>query len=195
MSFDGIVLYGIIHELQQSLLDGRISRIYQPSKNELVLFIIHNRREHKLIVSADSINCRIHLSDTVNQNPFSPPMFCMLLRKHLLGGKIISILQKGLERIVEIAITNTDEFMQPKDYKLIVEIMGKHSNIILTDFQNTIIDSVKRIGLELNRYREILPGKTYSDPPLDEKINLLSVDDDCIISMLKEASASQFTTT
>ena len=135
MSFDGIVLYGIIHELQQSLLDGRISRIYQPSKNELVLFIIHNRREHKLIVSADSINCRIHLSDTVNQNPSSPPMFCMLLRKHLLGGKIISILQKGLERIVEIAITNTDEFMQPKDYKLIVEIMGKHSNIILTDFQ------------------------------------------------------------
>jgi len=195
MSFDGIVLYGIIHELQQSLLDGRISRIYQPSKNELVLFIIHNRREHKLIVSADSINCRIHLSDTVNQNPSSPPMFCMLLRKHLLGGKIISILQKGLERIVEIAITNTDEFMQPKDYKLIVEIMGKHSNIIQTDFQNTIIDSVKRIGLELNRYREILPGKTYSDPPLDEKINLLSVDDDCIISMLKEASASQFTTT
>jgi len=84
--------------------------------------------------------------------------------------KIKSILQKGLERIVEMTITNTDEFMQLKEYKLVVEIMGKHSNIILVDSQNTIIDSIKRIGFDVNRYREILPGKTYSAPPLEEKV-------------------------
>lgn len=193
MSFDGIVLYGIIHELQQLLVGNKINRIYQPNKNELIFFIIHNRKEHKLIVSADAVNCRIHLSDTIKQNPSSPPMFCMLLRKYLLGGKIKSIFQKGLERIVEIAINNTDEFMQLKEYKLIIEIMGKHSNIILTDSQNTVIDSIKRISFEVNRYREILPGKTYSNPPLEEKINLMLVDDDYIISTLKEVSISQHT--
>jgi len=115
----------------------------------------------------------------------------MLLRKHLLGGKIKSILQKGLERIVEMTITNTDEFMQLKEYKLVVEIMGKHSNIILVDSQNTIIDSIKRIGFDVNRYREILPGKTYSAPPLEEKVNLMSIDDHYIISMIKEGVMSQ----
>jgi len=195
MSFDGITLYGIVHELQQSLLESKISRIYQPNQNEIVLFLLHNRKEHKLIMSVDPMNCRIHLVDTIQQNPSSPPMFCMLLRKYLLGGKIHSIIQKGLERIVEIAVTNTDEFMQYKEYKLIVETMGKHSNIILTDCQNIIIDSVKRISSEVNRYREILPGKIYLEPPLEGKINLISVNDDFIISTLKEASFSQPTKT
>lgn len=191
MPFDGIALYGTIYELRQLLEGSIITKIYQPNKLELVFFIAHKRKEYKLLLSADSINCRIHIAKTVNQNPSSPPMFCMLLRKYLLGGKIKSILQRGLERIVEITVCNTDEFMQPKEYMLIVEIMGKHSNIILTDRQNTIIDSIKRISFEVNRYREILPGKTYLSPPLEEKINLLSVDDKDIFHSIKKATDSQ----
>jgi len=191
MSFDGIVLYGIIHELQQSLVGNKITRIYQPNKDEIVFFVFNNRKESKLIISADPVHCRIHLSDTIEQNPSSPPMFCMLLRKYLLCGKIKSIIQKGLERIIEITITNTDEFMQIKEYKLIIELMGKHSNIILANSQNTIIDSIKRISFEVNRYREILPGKSYSDPPLEEKINLMVADTDNTIAILKNASKLQ----
>jgi len=188
MPFDGIALYGTIHELRQSLIGNNITKIYQPSKLELIFYVIYNRKEYKLLVSADSVNCRMHLTNTTKENPSSPPMFCMLLRKYLLGGKIKSIFQKGLERIIEITISNTDEFMQLKEYKLIIEIMGKHSNIILTDCQNTIIDSIKRISFEVNRYREILPGKTYSNPPLEKKVDLMSVDDDYIVLALKEAS-------
>lgn len=190
MPFDGITLYGSIYELKEYLTGNRISKIYQPDKHEIIFSIRHNRQEYKLLLSADSINCRIHLTNTPGQNPASPPMFCMLLRKYLIGGKIETISQKGLERIVEIIIHNTDEFMQPAEYKLIIEIMGKHSNIILLDAQNTVIDSIKRISFAVNRYREILPGKTYINPPLDHKTDLISVDNNYIMSTIKAASTS-----
>ncbi len=191
MPFDGIALYGTVHELRQLLEGNRITKIYQPNKHELVFFIGLSRKEYKLVLSVDPVNCRIHMADTVTENPSSPPMFCMLLRKYLLGGKIISISQKGLERIVEISISNTDEFMQLKEYKLIIEVMGKHSNIILTDSQYKIIDSIKRISFEVNRHREILPGKIYSNPPLEEKVDLISVDEDYVSIALKKTSASK----
>jgi predicted ribosome quality control (RQC) complex YloA/Tae2 family protein len=192
MPFDGITLFGAIYELKEYLTGNRINKIYQPDKNELIFCIRRNRQEYKLLLSADSLNCRMHLTDTSGENPFSPPMFCMLLRKHLLGGKIESISQKGLERIVEIIIHNTDEYMQLTEYKLIAEIMGKHSNIILLDPQkNTVIDSIKRISFEINRYREILPGKTYINPPLEQKLDLISVDDNHIMSTIKAASVSK----
>jgi len=181
-------LFGTIYELKEHLTGNRISKIHQPNKNELIFSVRGNRRELKMLLSADSVNCRMHLTDTTEKNPSSPPMFCMLLRKHLLGGKIEFISQKGLERIVEIIIHNTDEFMQPVEYKLIVEIMGKHSNIILLDLnKNMVIDSIKRISFEVNRFREILPGKTYVDPPIEKKINLMLVDDNYIMSTMKEA--------
>lgn len=189
MPFDGIALFGTISELKEVVTGSKIVKISQPDKNELIFTIRSSRQEYKLLLSADSINCRIHLTDESAKNPPSPPMFCMLLRKYLLGGKIEKISQKGLERIIEIIIQNTDEFMQPAEYKLIIEIMGKHSNIILLDLNtDTIIDSIKRISFEVNRYREILPGKVYTQPPLEQKIDLLSVDDNYIISSIKEAS-------
>ena len=192
MPFDGIALFGTIYELKQYLTGNRISKIYQPDKNEIIFSIRHNHREYRLLLSADSLNCRIHLTDTPEENPSSPPMFCMLLRKYLVGGKIVSISQKSLDRIVEIIIYNMDGFMQPTEYKLIAEIMGRHSNIILLDLKkNIIIDSIKRISFEVNRYREILPGKTYINPPLEHKIDLVSVDDNYIMSTIKEASISQ----
>ena len=192
MPFDGITLYGVMHELKDCLTGNRINKIYQTSKNEIIIFIRHNRKDYKLLLSADSVNCRLHLIKEPRKNPSSPPMFCMLLRKYLTGGKIESISQKGLERIVEIIIHNTDEFMQPAEYKLIIEIMGKHSNIILLDLKSgTIIDSIKRISSKVNRYREVLPGIPYINPPVQNKIDLLSIDTNTISSTIKEASHSK----
>ena len=192
MPFDGITLFGTVYELQEYLTGNRINKIYQPDKNELIFTTHRNRQEYKLLMSADSLNCRIHLTNASGENPSSPPMFCMLLRKYLLGGKIESISQKGLERIVEITIHNANEFLQPAEYKLIAEIMGRHSNIILLDSKkNMVIDSIKRISFEVNRYREILPGKTYINPPLQNKIDLILVDNNYIMSIIEEASMTE----
>lgn len=196
MPFDGLTLFGITDELKNLLVGGRISKIYQPDKNDVVLSVYNNREEYKLLISAHSVDCRIHLARKPFENPSSPPMFCMLLRKYLLGGKIEEIVQDGLERILNITIKNTDEFMQPAEYEIVAEIMGKHSNIILLDLQTKIIiDSIKRIGLDVNRYREILPGKTYTKPPVEEKVDLLISDRSSIINVIKDAAKSGKTKT
>lgn len=184
MAFDGIVLYGAIHEIKKAILDSKIDKIYQTKKDELIFFLRKPQEEYKLLISANPDNCRMHLISAPGENPKSPPMFCMLLRKHLGGGKIHSISQKGLERAVEIIIQNQDEFMQPVEYKLIVEIMGKHSNIILVNSsKNVILDAVKRVPAEVNRYREILPGEVYIDPPLQQKNNILEINHKDIMSI------------
>lgn len=196
MPFDGLALFGITYELKNLLVGGRISKIYQPDRNDIVLSVYNNREEYKLLISAHSVDCRIHLTRKPFENPSSPPMFCMLLRKYLLGGKIEEIVQDGLERILNITIKNTDEFMQPAEYEIVAEIMGKHSNIILLDLQtNIIIDSIKRIGLDVNRYREILPGKAYTKPPVEKKVDLLTSDRSSIIDVIKDAAKSGKTKT
>lgn len=175
MPFDGIALNTTLQEIKHLLTDSRIFKIYQPKKDEIILNLWQGKSEFKLILSANPTKCRLHLTENQHKNPLSPPMFCMLLRKYLLGGKILDINQKGLERIIEITIQNKDEFMQPKDWKLIIEIMGKHSNIILVEPKNNvIIDSIKRISSDVNRYREILPGQKYILPPMEKNINLLT---------------------
>jgi len=177
MPFDGIAMHAIISELQKALVGSRIMKIYQPKKDELWMIMYQNGKELKLLLSVNSTDCRIHLTEEEISNPASPPMFCMLMRKHLLGGRLKQITQKNLERIVEMTIQNNNEYMQPVEYRLIIEIMGKHSNIILVyDNDNIIIDAIKRISSDINRYREILPGKVYIYPPLNNKINLLSFD-------------------
>jgi len=189
MAFDGIALHGIINELKDIVCCSRINRIYQNKRNELIFFLRHPEKEYKLLISPDSSNCRIHLTSDVGEKSKKPPMFCMLLRKYLGGGRILSIAQWGLERIVEIHIQNTDEFMQVIEYKLIIEIMGKHSNIILINKDtNKIIDSIKRISFDINRYRQILPGKIYVKPPLEKKMDLLEVDNKNIMSIVYDAT-------
>lgn len=166
MPFDGSVINSIIHELNQKLQNGRIDKIYQPEKDELIFGIRGFKENYKLLVSASPNYPRIHLTAENKSNPQAPPSFCMLLRKHLLGGRITSIVQPDFERIVEINIECLDEMGYSTTKVLTTEIMGRHSNIIFIDKEsNKIIDSIKRVSFELSSVREVLPGRQYAYPP------------------------------
>ncbi|WAA10652.1 Rqc2 family fibronectin-binding protein [Fervidibacillus albus] len=174
MSFDGLFTYAITKELQ-SLCGGRITKIHQPYPNELVLIVRKDGKNNKLLISAHPSYARIQLTDLTYENPKEPPMFCMLLRKHLEGFFIEKIEQKGLDRIIEFRIKGRNEIGDISYKQLIVEIMGKHSNIVLVDEQKqTIIDCIKHVSHSVNRYRALLPGHSYKWPPKQDKINPLS---------------------
>src|SRR5699024_4651722 len=147
MAVDGIVTHAIVKELNEQLTSGRILKIYQPTETELIFQIRNNRTNELLLLSAHSNYARIHLTNSKQQNPATPPMFCMVLRKHLIGSFIEEIIQYKNERIIEISFYGVDEIGDQVRKKLMIEIMGKHSNIILVDQdQNHIIDSIKHIS-------------------------------------------------
>jgi predicted ribosome quality control (RQC) complex YloA/Tae2 family protein len=166
MPFDGSVINSIIDELNQKLQNGRVDKIYQPEKDELILGIRGYKENYKLLISASSNYPRIHLTMENKSNPQVPPTFCMLLRKHLLGGRLVSIHQPEFERIVEITIECQDEMGYSTTKMLTVEIMGRHSNIIFLDKESgKIIDSIKRVSFDISSVREVLPGRQYFYPP------------------------------
>lgn len=176
MPFDGIVVAAIVDELKQSILHGKIEKIYQPESDEINLLIRAMGKNCKLLLTASSNHPRVHLITDNKINPETPSSFCMLLRKHLQGGKIIDVGQIDFERMISILIESYDELGNLSIKEMRIEIMGKHSNIILIDkSSNKILDSIKRIPGDVNRYREILPGKPYIDPPSQDKINPLSL--------------------
>lgn len=179
MSFDGIFTYGITNELKTTIESGRISKIYQPYKNELIFQIRANGKNQKLLLSAHPSYARIHLTDGTYDNPSEPPMFCMLLRKYLEGSIIEDISQVGLDRVIVFTIKSRNEIGDISYKQLYIEIMGRHSNIILVDRdKQTILDSIKHISPAVNRHRTILPGHSYVSPPAQEKINPFTVDED-----------------
>ena len=166
MPFDGSVINSIIFELNQKLQNGRIDKIYQPEKDELILGIRGFKENYKLLISASPNYPRLHLTMENKSNPQAPPTFCMLLRKHLLGGRLISIYQPEFERIVEITIECQDEMGYSTTKVLTVEIMGRYSNIIFLDKEsNKVIDSIKRVSFDISSVREVLPGRQYVYPP------------------------------
>ena len=171
MAFDGIVTRAMVREINEKIFMGKIEKVYQPEADELV-FNIHTKSGNcKLFASAGSAHARIHFIEENPVNPPAPLAFCMLLRKHLQGGRIIAVEQKGSERIIEISIETLNELGFTVSKKLIFEIMGKHSNIILTDIATgKIIDSIKRVSFDVNRVRQILPGMIYQYPPEQGKI-------------------------
>lgn len=172
MSFDGLVTRGVANELSKVLTGGKIEKIYQPENDELVLHIHAGKERHKLYLSSNSSHARIHLTEGADNNPPNPSSFCMLLRKHIQGGRISSIEQKDAERIVEISVDTINEMGFSVNKKLIIEIMGKHSNIILVDLTtDRILDSIKRVSIDISRLRQILPGHTYTAPPAQDKIS------------------------
>lgn len=176
MPFDGIVTSSITYGLSQKLTGGRIEKIYQPDADELILFIHSGRSNYKLLISSGSSHPRLHLVTTNKSNPQNPMAFCMLLRKHIQSGRIVSIMQRESERIVEISIESFNEMGFSVSKKLLIEIMGKHSNIILIDNDtNKIIDSIKRIHSDVNRYRQVLPGFQYVYPPLQGKVSYFNL--------------------
>lgn len=171
MSYDGIVLRAVSLELNSLLQGARIDKIYQPGKSEIILNLRQPGQTYRLLLSALAQDAGVFLSGQSRSNPSQPPLFCMVLRKHLEGGKILSVKQPGLERVLEITCDVADELGERVNRCLTVEIMGKHSNIILLDPQNMrIIDSIFRVPPSLSRYRQVLPGQPYLPPPPQEKI-------------------------
>ena len=173
MALDGLVVRSIAHELNTKLVGGKIDRVHQPENDEILLYVRNNRENFKVVLSSSSSNPRVYIANKYNkENPLKAPMFCMLLRKHLQGGIITDITQVGFERIIKISIESYDELKDKSTKNIYVEIMGRHSNIILThDKDSTIIDSIKRVPPSVSRARQILPAMTYELPPAQDKID------------------------
>lgn len=169
MPFDGIVAKAVTCELQTKLLGGRIGKIHQPERDTLVLQIRAGGANHKLLLSTNPAAARIHLTDQSYENPDKAPMFCMLLRKHLTGGLIRSISSPGFERIVMIEIEAEDELGDRSIKKLVIEIMGRHSNLMLLNRNDIIHDAIRHIDASLSRVREVLPAHPYVLPPAQDK--------------------------
>lgn len=170
MPLDGITLGGITYELNNLLAGGRIDKIQQPEKDEIILLIKNNGRQHRLLISANASSARLHITQTAKENPETPPNFCMLLRKHLSGGKILSVKQQFNERVADITIQSYSELGDKTVKTLIVEIMGKHSNIILVNSQGFVIDAIKRVDITVSSVRQIMPHDLYAAPPSQNKI-------------------------
>lgn len=185
MSFDGFMTRAMTHELQTLLTSGRISKIYQPYKTELIFTIRANGKNHQLLLSANASFARIHLTKEKYDNPSTPPMFCMLLRKHLEGSFIEKIEQLDMERIIVFHVKNKDELGDETFKQLYIEIMGRHSNISLVDKQTgTILDSIKHIGPTQSSYRTVMPGQPYKLPPEQNKANPFELDGDELLKRI-----------
>jgi len=185
MSFDGFFLHHMTEELLRELLGGRIQKINQPFEQELVLQIRSNRKSHKLLLSAHSVFGRVQLTDTTFENPAVPNTFIMVMRKYLQGAVIEAIQQVENDRILEISVSNKNEIGDSVAVTLVIEIMGKHSNIILLDKSSgKIIEAIKHVGFSQNSYRTILPGSTYVAPPQTGSLNPFTVGDEKLFEIL-----------
>ena len=185
MSFDGFFLHHMTEELRRELVGGRIQKINQPFEQELVLQIRSNRQSHKLLLSAHSVFGRVQLTDTTFENPAVPNAFIMVMRKYLQGAVIEAIQQVENDRILEISVSNKNEIGDSVAVTLIIEIMGKHSNIILLDkASGKIIEAIKHVGFSQNSYRTILPGSTYVAPPQTGSLNPFTVGDEKLFEIL-----------
>ena len=172
MAFDGVVIANIVYDMNRLLTGGRIYKIYQPEADELLLVVKNNKETYRLLISAGASLPLIYFTTKTKANPMTAPNFCMLLRKYISNGRIIEITQPGMERIVEITIEHLNELGDTCRKKMVIEIMGKHSNIIFIDEKNMIIDSIKHISNQVSSVREVLPGRTYIAPPGKGKISL-----------------------
>lgn len=187
MPFDGVVAKAVADELNEKISGGRIFKIYQPEKYTLVLHIRSDNNNYKLLMNCSANSARIHLTELDLENPSSPPMFCMLLRKHLLGGIVSGVECPGYERIINLYVESSDELGDKSTKKLAIEVMGRHSNIILVNSSGKIIDAIKHVDQDINRIREIMPARTYILPPAQDKTVPSELDyDDFIRSIVNE---------
>ncbi len=186
MALDGITLSMLKNEISEKLIGARVDKIHQPSKEELVLSLRWNGGNGKLLISASASSPRIHFTESSVDNPKNPPMFCMLMRKHLSGAKLIEIEQFGLERMLHLSFATYNEFGDPVVIKLAVEIMGRHSNIMLIGPDGRIIDAIKRVTADMSSVRQVMPGMAYVFPPAQNKMNTLDIDGMLLIERLKK---------
>ena len=186
MSFDGFFLHHMVEELRSELVNGRIQKINQPFEQELVLQIRSNRQSHRLLLSAHPVFGRIQLTQSTFENPAQPSTFIMVLRKYLQGAVIESIEQIENDRIVEITVSNKNEIGDHIQATLIIEIMGKHSNILLVDkSSHKILEVIKHVGFSQNSYRTLLPGSSYIAPPSTESLNPFTIKNEKLFEILQ----------
>lgn len=177
MAFDGIAVANMVHELKEQLQNGRIAKIAQPEADELLITIKTPAGQKRLCLSASASLPLIYLTDVNKPSPMTAPNFCMLLRKHIGSGRIVDITQPKLERIITFTIEHLDEMGDLRQKSLIIEIMGKHSNIIFCNEDGMIIDSIKHVPAQMSSVREVLPGRDYFIPDTMEKADPLNVDE------------------
>ena len=187
MAFDGIVIANLAHDIKSRLEGGKINKIAQPEKDELLFTIKNNRETYRLSISASASLPLIYFTDTNKPSPLTAPNFCMLLRKHIGTGRIVKVSQPGLERILEFEIEHLDELGDLQKKRLIVELMGKHSNIIFCKEDGTILDSIKHISAQVSSVREVLPGRMYFIPHTVDKADPLIVTEEEFQTLLRSA--------
>lgn len=191
MALDGLVLHAIVHELQ-TCVGGRINKIHQPSENDVILQIRAQGQNLKLLLSANPTFPRVQLTEQTSLNPMDAPMFCMLLRKHCENGVIEAVEQIGMERVIRFQIRHRDELGDMSTKQILVEIMGRHSNIILLDpATDTILDGIHHVTPAISSYRVVMPGSKYVTPPAQDKQNPLNVDKAAFIDTMAQISGEE----
>ena len=175
MAFDGTTIANIVKELNDTIVGGKINKIAQPEADELILTIKNNRTQYRLLISASASLPLIYFTEKNKVSPLTAPNFCMLLRKHVGSGKITAVTQPGLERVIEIKIEHLNELGDLCFKTLVVEIMGKHSNIIFLNEERMILDSIKHVSLNMSSVREVLPGRDYFIPQTQDKKDPLTI--------------------
>ena len=172
MALDGIYLYSLVKDLKKSIINSKIDKINQPEKDEIILTLRKDRQNIRLLISSSPKYPRIHITEDSKPNPLQAPMFTMVLRKYLIGGKILGIEQIDGDRLIKICIEASDELGFNSIYYLIVEIMGRHSNLSLVrERDNKIMECIKHVGSDVNSFRTLYPGVTYTYPPVSPKLN------------------------
>jgi len=190
MALDGAFLYAVKNELQP-LIGGRIEKIHQPSREEVIISIRTREGSKKLFISANAGSARVHITARQVDNPQTPPMFCMLLRKRLGSGKLIAVRQDGLERILFLDFECVNELGDVVTVTLACEIMGRCSNLIIIDHEGRVVDSIKRVDEEMSRERIVLPGMRYTLPPRDDRLCFLTAEPEEIVSRLREVPPAE----
>ena len=188
MALDGLVIANLTYDLDTALSGGRVQKIYQPENDALVFTIKNNRNTYRLLLSANASLPLVYLTEETGANPMTAPGFCMLLRKHLNGGKILSVTQPGMERILFFDIEHLNEMGDLCRKRLIVELMGKHSNILFCQPDGTIIDSIKHISGNISSVREVLPGRSYFIPNTLDKADPLHVSREDFIRRMRQTT-------
>ena len=190
MAFDGITVAALTQELKNTLDGGRISKIAQPESDELLITIKTPQGQRRLYISASASLPLVYLTAENKPSPMTAPNFCMLLRKHIGNARIVGISQPRLERIINIQLEHLDELGDIRQKTLIIEIMGKHSNIIFCDESGRILDSIKHVSAQMSSVREVLPGRDYFIPDTMHKLDPLSADPEAFAEMLRSKPMS-----
>ncbi len=181
MPLDGVVMKCVAAELNKEITGGRVERVFQPEADEILIHIRTRNGNRKLVMSANSRYPRIHLTESPKENPAFPPAFCMVLRKHIQGSRVLSVSSRDYERVVSLEVESSNELGDLSVKRLIVEVMGRHSNIILVNSENIIIDSIKHVDVDTSGVRQVMPARAYTPPPDQGKTSPACIDASLLI--------------